>query len=726
MSWGDFETAGSLLHHRRSPSAATESEKQHHPIHDLLLRLRSHPFPDPRDPYWRDLLLHYGILAHLRSMPPLVLVEGGRDEDAFINWIVLCGHVARMSSECARMQSTVRPRVSSTSSTVIRMTKDDESHHDDVSLLRTIEGRGRAACGAARLCGIWAHDIASRGEDIVILSGGGMRKELEEMVRALVDLISVPDPLPQLFDMACESISLLIILLSPQLYRPIKSSLPNSDHNVILSLLMSYESDRAQSLILSLLSNFRTNKVAPIESNAHSLRFPPVSRFRLLFEKSEEPFVPSQHHNSTHKSVVRVGLNTALAILSLPLWMVSYAMSVFGGIIMLGGQRDRPHVLPITAVDNKEDHLSLMPRIFSLRSAHSLSEANGDEILDSVKNGGSSALVDLGLSFFFLLLHNYRQGQSNPYRDALANLKDLRWFDDEEEEEEAEEFLEEVDLNGPSFSTPTLLPPRRMDTAQSHISVSSTSDADFEKLFNSLCTAVQLESGILLLYTVLTSSKAFATYLSVRSDLDIILLPLLKTLYEKSTMHTPSKRDNTTVRTRSSLYVPPILLLMVSQDPSFGSDAFRRSIVSFVPWYVERQLCNISLGSLMILILLRSISHNLNCIRDKYLLDNCCGVLWNLVPEAHRGMHPYTAARLIDVMISCMKRCWKFQNEKDNLVETSVRDMFVEVRVFCIGFPRLNQSYFFKLYVTNLYRRQVGHSCTVSIFAFAQITLRKV
>merc|ERR1712012_728694 len=98
-------------------------------------------------------------------------------------------------------------------------------------------------------------------------------------------------------------------------------------------------------------------------------------------------------------------------------------------------------------------------------------------------------------------------------------------------------------------------------------------------------------------------------------------------------------------RTQSQLYVIILLLLLFSQDVSFGRDAFRRVIVLTVPWYKERSLKRINLGSVIILTILRSLLFTLNRLQDIFLLNNCCAVLENLSTSV-ADLHEYAAMRL--------------------------------------------------------------------------------
>jgi hypothetical protein len=182
--------------------------------------------------------------------------------------------------------------------------------------------------------------------------------------------------------------------------------------------------------------------------------------------------------------------------------------------------------------------------------------------------------------------------------------------------------------------------------------------------------------GSLFLYTLLQSSPSFAESLVVRSDLDTLVMPLLRTLYFASRSHTflakdyASKRSSVTstssqafssdirgcpFRSQSQLYVIIILLLLFSQDSSFGRDAFKRITVNNVVWYKERHLKNINLGSIILLTVLRSLLFNLNRLHDVFMLRNCCAVLMNLSSSVV-GLHEYAAMRLASITVTIMKK----------------------------------------------------------------------
>lgn len=121
-----------------------------------------------------------------------------------------------------------------------------------------------------------------------------------------------------------------------------------------------------------------------------------------------------------------------------------------------------------------------------------------------------------------------------------------------------------------------------------------------------------------------------------RTDLDLLLLPLLELLY------------NMPQRTNSHVYMLLIVLLILSQDRSFAQNIHRMQI-PHVAWYKERLLHNISLGSLLVIILLRTAQYNLSKMHDVYLQTNTLAALANLAPHMS-GLSGYAAQRMIQLL----------------------------------------------------------------------------
>jgi hypothetical protein len=286
-----------------------------------------------------------------------------------------------------------------------------------------------------------------------------------------------------------------------------------------------------------------------------------------------------------------------------------------------------------------------------------------------------SILADLGSCLVLLLVNNNRN-RNNPFRTQLKALEDNRWENDNTSLAALPDLPEPLNGNDnsshSSFSVGDLIE----DDEQTSLLAASSKllagggplTVNFENLFEAFGRTLHTEVGALMLYTLLQSSPSFAESLAVRSDLDTLVLPLLRTLYFASRTNTYMAKDfassaSTQVldtrscpfRSLSQLYVIIILLLLFSQDSSFGRDAFRRITVTNVLWYKERHLRNINLGSVLLLTLLRSLLFNLQRLQDAFLLSNCCAVLMNLSPSVV-DLHEYAAMRLASVTVSVMKR----------------------------------------------------------------------
>ena len=265
-----------------------------------------------------------------------------------------------------------------------------------------------------------------------------------------------------------------------------------------------------------------------------------------------------------------------------------------------------------------------------------------------------SPIADLASALVLILSNNQRDDESsgyqNPFRAELESLRDNRWSKETE--------------NVQAITENSLFPPSEVITI------------DFESLFKAFGLVVHTEVGALTLYTLILSSPNFAEFLSARLDLDELIIPLLRSLYFSTTMadtNPNSIRKNDRLkqlsqlmtltpghrpfRAQGALYVILILLLIFSQDPSFGRDSFRRVHVSppTVRWYKERTIKEASLGSMILLVLLKAITFNLNQLQDEFLLSNCFAVLLNLSPHIV-DLNEYVSSRLVAVTTSCFKR----------------------------------------------------------------------
>jgi hypothetical protein len=296
-------------------------------------------------------------------------------------------------------------------------------------------------------------------------------------------------------------------------------------------------------------------------------------------------------------------------------------------------------------------------------------KATGWDMTNNILWISDSPVADLSSALILLLSNNFRANlesgstrqrslvTQNPFRSEMASLSDTRWNGDL-----------------PSSEHATSLFP-----SDSAAAISTVLSVDFESLFDSFGRITHTEIGALMLYTVMQSSPIFAASLMARSDLDTLVMPLLRTLYFSSKLAheashgqvspfiTLAQKDRP-FRAQSQLYIILILLLIFSQDPSFGRDVFRRVSIPKVAWYKERQVKDISLGSMLILVLVKAITFNLNRLQDEFLLSNCIAVLLNLSPHTV-NLHSYVSSRLVSVTVSCFKRYAALVKENNGQVE---------------------------------------------------------
>lgn len=209
----------------------------------------------------------------------------------------------------------------------------------------------------------------------------------------------------------------------------------------------------------------------------------------------------------------------------------------------------------------------------------------------------------------------------NPYCKALENARDIEF--------------DRVDIEGNAHSGPLVRLP-------------------FASLFDTLGMFLGDETAILLLYSLVHGNSDFLEYVLVRTDLDTLLMPILETLY------------NASRRTSNQIYMLLIILLILSQDSSFNA-SIHKLILPSVPWYKERLLHQTSLGSLMVIILIRTVKYNLSKLRDVYLHTNCLATLANMAPHAHR-LSAYASQRLVSLFDMLSRKYNKLAELMDDKV----------------------------------------------------------
>ncbi|KAJ7522567.1 hypothetical protein O6H91_18G017800 [Diphasiastrum complanatum] len=164
---------------------------------------------------------------------------------------------------------------------------------------------------------------------------------------------------------------------------------------------------------------------------------------------------------------------------------------------------------------------------------------------------------------------------------------------------------------------------------------SSVVKIPFAALYDRIGMCLSDDSSILLLYSLVHGNPAFLEYVLVRTDLDTLLMPVLEMLY------------NAPRRSANQIYMLLIILLILSQDSSFNA-SIHKLLLPGVSWYKERLLPQISLGSLMVVILIRTVKYNLSRLRDVFLHTNCLAILANMAPHMHQ-LNAYASQRLVSL-----------------------------------------------------------------------------
>jgi hypothetical protein len=98
-----------------------------------------------------------------------------------------------------------------------------------------------------------------------------------------------------------------------------------------------------------------------------------------------------------------------------------------------------------------------------------------------------------------------------------------------------------------------------------------------------------------------------------------------------------------------------------------------------------------SLGSLMVVILIRTIKYNLSKLRDVYLHTNCLAILANMGPHVHR-LSAYASQRLVslfDMLSRKYAKLAELKNDKalkviSDQIETDIisDDMSTELHIY--------------------------------------------
>jgi len=167
---------------------------------------------------------------------------------------------------------------------------------------------------------------------------------------------------------------------------------------------------------------------------------------------------------------------------------------------------------------------------------------------------------------------------------------------------------------------------------------------DLGTLYRWLAINQQMEISTLSLYTLMHQNVNMKAYILAQMDLDTITIPVLRVLY------------NINKNSSHHVYMALIILMMMTEDESFTELVHKIKLKDDdISWFEDKKLKNCSLGSLILLVLVRTIQYNMSKLRDQYLHTNCIAALGNLATKLQL-LHAYAAQKFMKLFQLFVKK----------------------------------------------------------------------
>ncbi|KAM3188216.1 hypothetical protein ACTXT7_000714 [Hymenolepis weldensis] len=171
----------------------------------------------------------------------------------------------------------------------------------------------------------------------------------------------------------------------------------------------------------------------------------------------------------------------------------------------------------------------------------------------------------------------------------------------------------------------------------------------FGKVCESLASTVHSDSSVLLLYLLLHRNDLFRAFVMETHLYEKFAFPICLLLYR-------SPAENSHL-----VYMALIVLLILTENENFTKDIHEMPVKK-LPLNVDRQLTDVTLGGLLVLVLTRTIQYHLNQLRDKYLHINSLAALANLSPKIV-NLSSYISQALVGLLQKLVKRHKRLMNE---------------------------------------------------------------
>eukprot|EP00656_Telonema_subtile_P005999 TRINITY_DN12756_c0_g1_i3.p1 TRINITY_DN12756_c0_g1~~TRINITY_DN12756_c0_g1_i3.p1 ORF type:complete len:524 (-),score=138.04 TRINITY_DN12756_c0_g1_i3:231-1802(-) len=243
-----------------------------------------------------------------------------------------------------------------------------------------------------------------------------------------------------------------------------------------------------------------------------------------------------------------------------------------------------------------------------------------------------------------LLVYRPTGRNSNPYSEALTVVRD---YDD-----------------------PTVFPADQLCRGAS---------VGFQALYDAMCEQLPSDPQLLVLYQLLWRSRSFRDFaIHVRTDIDSLLLPLARCVYDSSDPDTPSDALQP-----ARLSVSLSCAMMLSENDAFNANA-QSTVVEAVPWCVERVVMDTPLSSVLLIVLLRAVYTSLHSHAGHAggTLCTCLAAIANMAPHM-KEMHPYAAQRLVQLLEILAKKVGRlYELQVSGAAEEEQQELEEEVHFF--------------------------------------------
>ncbi|KAG5453854.1 Dymeclin [Clonorchis sinensis] len=260
----------------------------------------------------------------------------------------------------------------------------------------------------------------------------------------------------------------------------------------------------------------------------------------------------------------------------------------------------------------------------NIKTCHPLADLSSLLLLVLTTQAGSilkcsALLAELGL--------NAQTATLNPYRVALFSITDVNAPVPDEKQQDQEVPQTSASLKG----VVSVTPPEMMGYS-----------VDFLSIRDTAADTLHQDNSTLLLYLLLHRNAHFRNFLLQRRNYDKLLLPLLNIIYR-------SPGDSSPL-----VYMALIIVLILTESEQFNEEIHSVPI-NWVTWSANRRISSVSRGSLLILILLRTIRYHLNRLKDRYLHVNILAALANLSAKV-TNMHSFVSDSFMCVLQLLAKR----------------------------------------------------------------------